>query len=222
MITCEQCGKILISDKALRSHMWLSHTNKGRKHKLQIAFKKDRKSWNKGLTKEFDKRVLKNSKSLKIYYQTHHGSFFGKTHSVEARKKLSKKLSVNNKGGRCKWYTYKDIKVQGTWELIYAIYLDLKQISWIKIASSSRTNHTFKWLLDGIVHHYTPDFYLVLDEQYIDLKGYWWGNDKLKIKLVKEQNDINLKIIEDDEFKDIQGFVLDIYGSVANVVKALV
>lgn len=82
----------------------------------------------------------------------------GKHLSPDARKKISKALSVNNKGGRAKWFIVAGQKVQGTWEKKVAQALESSNIKWEKITSKS---YSFKYIKnDNSVHHYTPDFFL--------------------------------------------------------------
>ena len=33
-------------------------------------------------------------------------------------------------------------------------------------------------------HHYRPDFYIPVIQTWIEIKGYWWGKDKEKMKLI--------------------------------------
>lgn len=42
----------------------------------------------------------------------------------------------------------------------------------------------------------TPDFYLPQFILYVEIKGFWWGDDEVKMKLVKQQHhDKNVVII---------------------------
>lgn len=116
-------------------------------------------------------------------------------HSEETKQKISKKLSINNKGGRCKWYTVSDQKVQGTWEKELAELFVEHDIKWEKIKVNS---HTFEYkCTNGVTRRYTPDFYLKDFDMYIEVKGYWWGNDKEKVNSVLNSHNINLKVLND-------------------------
>jgi hypothetical protein len=159
--------------------------------------------------------IAKAVKSGRLKTRTHsegmrvaveQNKIFTGPHSEETKEKISKALSLNNKGGRCKWYFYNGQWLQGTWELTYAKYLDLKNIKWKKLGIGDK-DHSFEWEdIDG-KHHYTPDFYLEEKSQYIEVKGYWWGNDKEKMRQVLSQNDIDLKIVEKKEYKIIKEIV---------------
>lgn len=71
--------------------------------------------------------------------------------------------------GKCKWYSYtkKDgstCKLQGTWELKYAKWLDEHDVQFI--AHRGRISY----VLNGNDRAYYPDFYLVNDNLYVDVK----------------------------------------------------
>lgn len=51
---------------------------------------------------------------------------------------------------------------------------------------------TLKYKTD-IVRNYYPDFYLIDNKEYIEIKGYFSDKDRNKMKLIKNQN-INSKI----------------------------
>jgi len=46
---------------------------------------------------------------------------------------------------------------------------------------------------DGKIKSYSPDLFLEDFNLFLEIKGYWWGNDKRKMELVFEQHP-NLKI----------------------------
>lgn len=197
---CPYCKKEY-SKKGISTHIWRSHSE-GKIHNPNKGYEKGRTAWNKGLTKETDKRVKKGSEILS--YRIKEGlitpSFKGKKHSEETKKKISEKLNVNNKGGRCKWYLYKKknndiVSLQGTWELRFAKVLDTIDKNWIKPKLYNK--HSFKWVDDeGNEHTYTPDFYSPKLNKYFEVKGYWWGDDRRKMQLVIEQNKkISIEIV---------------------------
>ena len=67
-------------------------------------------------------------------------------------------------------YNYKGNDLHGTWELRYAIYLDNNNIRW------KRPKDRFLYNYKNKNHYYTPDFYLIDSNEYIEIKGY--SNDK--------------------------------------------
>lgn len=153
-------------------------------------------AWNKGLTKENDDRVLKYSVSNKG-----NCSFLGKTHSDETKQKLSAIASANNRGGRSKWYDVSGQRVQGTWERDIGQKLTELGVLWMKVRTS------WRYTMDGKIRHYTPDFFLPNEEVYLEIKGYWWGDDKRKMDIVQQQYpEKKIIVIEKSEFiKILQG-----------------
>lgn len=112
---------------------------------------------------------------------------------------LSISQSLENRGGRSKWFEVSGIKVQGTWERDIAEKLDELSVRWTKIR-----NFPFRYLKNNKVHRYSPDFYLPDFDCYLEIKGYWWGNDREKMSLVRAQNpDKKIIVIEKDEYKRI-------------------
>ena len=82
---CPHCKKIF-SRLGIKNHIWRSHTE----HKVKPH---SPGGWNKGLTKETSEGVAKQFKALKESYASGKiiGSFTGKTHNEETKKKISKK-----------------------------------------------------------------------------------------------------------------------------------
>jgi|APSaa5957512535_1039671.scaffolds.fasta_scaffold35462_2 hypothetical protein len=113
----------------------------------------------------------------------------------EANKRLSIIQSTNNRGGRSKWFTVAGKKVQGTWEQKFAMFLEERKIEWERCKP-------WKYTIKDKEKHYTPDFFLPELNLFIEIKGYWWGNDKEKmIEVQKQHKDKNILIIEDLDFE---------------------
>ncbi len=211
-IKCGYCGKEY-SKFGIKTHIWRNHED-GKDFNPNKNRAKDLKSgkikiWNKGLSKETDDRVKKSAQTFSDNLKTGktiHG-WLGKKHSIETREKISKALSKNNKGGKCKWYEViknngDKVKVQGTWELKFSKVLNIIDDNWIKLGVGNK-NHSFKWLDDEKNKHtYTPDFWSPKLQKYFEVKGYWWGNDKRKMELVLEQNTINVEILKKKELNN--------------------
>ena len=92
-------------------------------------------------------------------------------------------------GGTTKWYQYKDIKVQGTFELRTCKILD----SWKekgKILKWEYTNDRFEYIgIDGNKHTYLLDFKIFESNNefyYVEVKGFKIDNDDFKWKAVKD------------------------------------
>lgn len=91
--------------------------------------------------------------------------------------------------GTTKWYKYKNIKVQGTYELRTCKILDYwKKIK--KIKSWEYTNDRITYIgSDNKKHSYLLDFKVVENNSniyYIETKGYKTIEDELKWNAVKE------------------------------------
>ena len=187
---CPYCDKEY-TKKGICSHIWRMHTD-GKTHK---TYNGKKVAWNKGLTKYTNTSVANAGQTLsnKIKQGIIKPGFLNKKHTIKTRNIISKKLSKNNKDGRCKWYDYIKpngdlIKLQGTWELRFAKILIFIDPNWIKPGVGCKS-HSFIWIDNiGNKHTYTPDFYSPKLNKYFEIKGYWWGNDKLKMQYVISQN----------------------------------
>lgn len=198
---CVVCEFKSSTRQSVTSHWWRNHTEKGQKHVVYGSeankAKRNAPAWNKGLTKETDKRVAqygttisKNTKGKK-----------GRPHTQETKQKISKIASVNNKGGKCKWYQVAGQKVQGTWEKNVALKLEEFGIKWEKIKTN---NHTFEYLMNNKIRSYSPDFYLVDLDIYLEIKGRWWGNDREKMDIVTSTYpDKKILVIEKEMYQRI-------------------
>ncbi|MCK4815032.1 hypothetical protein KA005_04620 [bacterium] len=114
-----------------------------------------------------------------------------------ARERQSKLMSENNPGGRSKWFEVAGKKVQGTWERDLALYFEAHNIIWERCKP-------MPYVIDDIKKNYTPDFYLPEQNLYVEVKGYWWGNDKKKMQAVIEQHqDTTFRIVEGEMFKQL-------------------
>jgi hypothetical protein len=113
---------------------------------------------------------------------------FKNNRSVEMYKRYESGWVSN--AGRCKKIPYSssiagDVLVDGTWELGVCVYLDEKNITW------KRNTKRFKYInLDDKVSNYTPDFYLIDSDTYIEVKGYETDLDRCKWKQFTEKLEI--------------------------------
>lgn len=115
----------------------------------------------------------------------------------EARTRLSKRQSEHNSGGKCKWFTVANKKVQGTWEKNLAEAFEELNITWERCKP-------WMYTINNETKRYTPDFYLPDYDLYIEVKGYWWGNDKEKMQVVMEQHqNKKIQLIEKELYKQL-------------------
>lgn len=134
------------------------------------------------------------SESMKIRFAKYGPNRMGS----EARERLSKEQSVHNRGGKCKWFYVSGQAVQGTWERNLAQKLDEIGVRWTKL----HTGKQWPYVIEGVVKHYTPDFHLPEQDVYLELKGYWWGNDREKMKAVFQQHtDKQLFVVEKNAYQ---------------------
>lgn len=194
LVKCPECGKEYCQ-KGINSHIWRMH-GQGRNHNPNSGYQKGtRIVWNKGLTQQTDSRVKKNIDSLKNGYNSGRNtpSMLGKHLSEQSKQKIRQKMFGNNRGGKCKWYTFVksngiSFKVQGTYQLRFARVLQILDPDWVKIGVGDK-EHRIQWCDQAkVMHYYTPDFYSPLLNQYYEVKGRWWGNDQFKMKQVIDCN----------------------------------
>ena len=177
---------------------WLNHE--------RTCLSNPNRNYKNGMTGKIGSNQFKKAKELNMAIPPgtmtgKPGTFTGKKHTDKTKQIMSEKRSLNNKGGKSKWYEVNGIKVQGTWERNIASILTEKSINWIK---PSTTNHSFKYQIDGKIKTYTPDFYLESENVYLEIKGFWWGRDKEKmLSVLTQYPDIKIIIIEKNHYKRI-------------------
>lgn len=151
---------------------------------------------------------LKCSDELKKHFsEKYSGSgnpFYGKRHSEENIKKMSEIQKRTAKRGKdCNFYGkrfyakkkslfYRDIFFRSSWELKYAMYLDQNSIAWIYEPEA------FDLIVENKECTYTPDFYLPESQQYIEIKGFWYGDARVKLDAFMKIKPNTLIIVEKD------------------------
>lgn len=115
------------------------------------------------------------------------------------------------KGGRCKWYIVAGQSVQGTWERNIAQVFEQKKIKWEKL----RTNqHVFNYTMEGKERCYSPDFWLPEYNKYVEIKGYWWGNDKAKmLTVIQQYPNVTILVIEKAQYDILLRGDISLLGS---------
>jgi len=121
-------------------------------------------------------------------------------HSEDFKRSVSMRQSLKNSGGRCKWFEVEGQRVQGTWERDAAIKFEYLKVEWRKCGGKS---DIIWYELDGKKRAYTPDFYLPAFGIYLELKGYWWGDDKRKMEAVCAQTNKRIVIFEKQLFEKL-------------------
>ena len=166
--------------------------------------KKGTPSPKRGWTKETHASVRATADKLR----GRPGTFLGKTHSKETREKLSliqsKHIEEAGHGGFRAVLYYKisnvegtEYSVRGTWELKTAEYLNAKNVLWERLKYLKYVD------LEGIRRTYVPDFYLPETKEYWEVKGYFSAKDRLKMRLVNEQNGLEVKILQEHNLVEL-------------------
>jgi len=179
--------------------------------------------WNKGNKKHPVQFCLKCEKPLKKVNSKYGLCVHCLGESKERSKKISDKLKEAYKkgrkifGGTTKWYQYKQIKVQGTYELRACFILDaMKFNSYIK--DWSYANDRFQYIdVTGKQRLYLPDFKIIKEDGshfYVETKGYSTPTDEVKWKAVLDQGHI-LQIWRNANLKKYEKeFNIKRYGSI--------
>lgn len=124
----------------------------------------------------------------------------GRKLSIQHREILSDKRSTfldNNVGSgfpNVKWYRVQnqdnvEFIVRGLWEVEVAKFLNEKKIAWTRGKRLQYVN------IEGVKKNYTPDFYLLQENSFLEVKGYFSLKDQEKMRMVREQNDVKIVMI---------------------------
>lgn len=208
MVICPICKKEF-KFYGLNPHMWRKHGEginfKTRRGKSKKIYKNNGKSYEEifGIEKA---NILKEKISK---------SLIGKPRIITIEKELSRREKLSNsikkryesgwmpKAGRCKKIKYYskiagNVLLDGNWELNVAEYFDNNNINWKRNTQRFKYNNTIK----NKISYYTPDFYLLDENKYIEIKGYETELDKIKWSQFTERlevwkkNDLNLRGIK--------------------------
>lgn len=177
-----------------------------------------------------DKKSLKNKEWAKKNPETSKNNMKRATAAWMLKSAVVKKycsicnkiINKENKSGLCKKHfeesdnkseyvarrkNYVRQEVYNVWQNKNVWLLSSLEISFYKKLEETST----KWIKpsyilyitdDGKQHRYFPDFYLPDTNEYIEVKGYYWPSDKIKMNLVISQNpELNIRVIFD---KDIE------------------
>ncbi len=149
------------------------------------------RAWNKGLTAETSEAVKRGRDTFMKRYKT--GEIKKFVVSKDRREKISEAVSnwlssdaYDTHFKHIKRYFVKNLdgieyKCQGKWEKAVAEKLNSLGIKWIR-------GKPIKYQIDGVTHRYNPDFYIPDENRYVEVKGYYFERDRVKMQLVVEQN----------------------------------
>ena len=213
--SCNFCGKSFKKGTSLGGHVprCKENPNFTPKEKIKIERSHDCKYCGKSFDNGWKLgghivTCIKNPSSKKTrdkIAESHSGKTLSKSHRDKISKTVFNKIENgewHNSFSKSKTYEYKGQKFHGSWEIRYAKYLDSKKIKW------RRPNEKFSYEFNGKTRYYTPDFYLLESNEYIEIKGYEtdkdrakWKSFPLKLRIIKGKQLRDLKII--DHYKDI-------------------
>ena len=94
-LSCQFCGREWKNRNSLCNHERQCKNNPNRQEVSSFAVFNEKvkrgeaRVWNAGLTKDTDERVRKSAESINKYYETHAGSWTGRTHTEEQKQKIS-------------------------------------------------------------------------------------------------------------------------------------
>lgn len=206
---CKFCGKTCKNQNSLRNHERLCKNNPnhqsvkgGFEHynellKKKLVKRKPSNQFIKAREQGIEHFSISDETRLKlsISARSRRHTDKEKQHLSEVMSRIAKenpdKYSISQIHRRTKHFAYNGYRIDGTWELIVAKYLDSTKIRWEKCKKS------FEYIWQDKVHLYYPDFYLPDFDRYIEVKGYETDRDKTKYKAVNnlillKANEINL------------------------------
>lgn len=106
--------------------------------------------------------------------------------------------------GKCKWYNHikpdgTNIKLQGTWEVVFAKHMDKMHIEY------DAHKGKIKYFQDGKERSYMPDFYIPSINLYVDVKGAFFDFLQFeKFNCIKKSNpEINIFLVTKSVFQEL-------------------
>ena len=211
-LNCKFCNGLFAGMNSLKQHEARCKENPNRSLKGGfIAYNEKMKEngikrvnqFTKAKRLGFEKPIVSEETRNKISM-----TLIGKKHSNDRKEKQKlimqqvvknnpESYSSTNVNGRIKKVKYKDILLDSSWEMFFAIWCDDNQVTW------ERNKKGFEYQWNGKRIYY-PDFYLPELDLYIEIKGYERDRDREKWKsvpnlLVLKDNEISL--IKENKFK---------------------
>lgn len=201
MLLCKFCDRECKNSNSHKNHERQCPKNLNRTYVNGMLGKKGANQYSKAKRLGLPKPIMSEEQRLKL-------SLYNKARTPEWNKENGKRVSstVRKKVEEGTWHTslakhmhidYNGIDLHGTWEVKYAQYLDANSIKWI------RNKDSFTYSFEEKERRYTPDFYLLDSDEYIEIKGYKTDKDiakwsqfpkhrKLVVLMEKELKDLNI------------------------------
>lgn len=175
----------------------------------QLFYENGGEPWNKGLTKENNASLAVVSRKVqeKLNGRNIHRERLTEKEYEEYISEMSIRMSgkgnpMYGKATRISKSGYReDIGhyVRSTWEADYARVLNFIDEPYLYEPKTFELTRE-----DGSSITYTPGFYLTDKDTYVEIKGFMREIDAEKIKLIQEQYDIKLEVIQSSEFAELQ------------------
>jgi DNA-directed RNA polymerase subunit RPC12/RpoP len=180
---CIDCGKA-ISRRAIRCHSCSGRViSTGRLHTEEYK----RLMSNKQTGKNNSNYIHGKSRKPKFCIDCSQLISWTSTRCKHCAQKGNKNSMFGKMTPHGKWNKYKGYKMRSSWEKYYAKYLDKNNIKWLYESKTFDLGNTT----------YTPDFYLPETNEYIEIKGYWREDAKIKFNLFKEKyKDLKIRVID--------------------------
>lgn len=142
--------------------------------------------------------------------------FFNKKHTEESLKKMREfqKTNMSSKGinsnfygkkpfhGKGEWYLCKDgskIWMRSSWEIKFAKYLDQNNIKWLYEPKSFPITYNNK---EGT---YSPDFFLLKKNYFIEIKGWWRDDAFIKYNsFIKQYPNLKIELYNKEKLKELK------------------
>lgn len=229
---CQQCGREFefhSSPAKVKKRKYCSNKCAGESYKIRFKGRKDppgAKRMNKIDNPEWAAKISKTSKERSVNVGEKNGMKNPEarvkasktrreriTSDPEYRKHLSKKTREAWEDGKfdhvsvgcCKWYEHirpdgTIVKLQGTWEVIFARWLDSNDVKYD--AHRGRISYVDK---NGETHNYYPDFYVLNEDCYYDVKGAFFDDlQRQKFESIRSSNPrLKLRLITKEVFSDL-------------------
>ncbi len=121
--------------------------------------------------------------------------FYGKKHKEESKRYGANNHSYGKTPTHTKkvWYECangKSICFRSTWEAKVAKYLDEHELNWTYETDCIPV----KYVVEGVIKEstYRPDFYLIDNQKYLEIKGRWYPGYKEKYEVAAQIIDVEL------------------------------
>jgi len=203
MNICKFCSSIRKNANSLRNHERLCKNNPEKQltyfatHQKEIKIrsnqfiKAEQLGLNKPIVSDDTKNKIREANSKRSYEWN---KLNGAKISATIKEKV-KNRTWHTSLAKHMHYSYNGFDLHGKWELSYAKWLDLNNIKWIKCKES------FEYTFNNTIRRYTPDFYLIDLNEYVEIKGYQTEKDLAKWSQFPSNK--KLTILKRDDLKKL-------------------